>query len=608
VDLMVAEPGTTKLRGVANTIDVATFRQECIDVGDEAAIVTQAFQEGKPVVVEDFAHSPLISERLRQRYHFVQDMWSAPMLSGTEVVGALSVGYFTPQVATAEKLRLFQLLADEAALAVERARLVEALGKSEARLRAQYHSLPIPTFTWQRVGEDFVLVDYNAVAEEFTRGHLRALVGTTMQDFFVEPELLADFTRCMTDQAIVKRELPYRLKSTGESKQIAFTFVFVAPDIVMIHCEDISARQQAEEASLRIAAIVESSVDAIISKSLDGAVTSWNAAAERIFGYRAEEMIGQPILRLLPEDRHDEERLILERLRRGERVDHFETMRRTKDGRLLDMSVTISPLREGRGRIIGASKIARDITEQKHLEGELTQRAAELERLNAELQQFAYIVSHDLKEPLRNIAQLVTFLAEDYQDQLDAQAKAYITRTVAATQRLQQMLNDLLAYTQVGGRAFTFGSVDCEALLTTVLEDLQVAIAERDTLITHEPLPTVGGEATHLGPVFQNLIGNALKFCGKAPLRIQVSAQRDGAHWRFGVRDNGIGIDPQQATRLFQVFQRLHARSEYPGTGIGLAICKKIVERHGGRIWVESEAGKGATFFFTLPVAPGVSR
>lgn len=367
---------------------------------------------------------------------------------------------------------------------------------------------------------------------------------------------------------------------------------------------DITEQRQAEAASLRLAAIVESSNDAIISKSLDGIVTSWNAGAGRLFGYRAEEMIGQSILRLLPEDRQGEEQMILERLRRGERLDHFETVRRAKDGRLLDVSVTISPLREGRGRIIGASKIARDITERKRMERELTRRATELQRLNEELQQFAYIVSHDLKEPLRNITQLVTFLAEDYQDQLDAQAHAYITRTTVAAQRLHQMLNDLLAYTRVGGREFAFDSADCEALLTRVLEDLRVTIAERDATITHDPLPTVRGNGIHLGQVFQNLLSNALKFCGKESPCIHVSAQRDGTHWRFGVRDNGIGIDSRQATRIFQVFQRLHTRSEYPGTGIGLAICKKIIEQHDGRIWVESEVGKGATFFFTLPAAP----
>jgi light-regulated signal transduction histidine kinase (bacteriophytochrome) len=278
-----------------------------------------------------------------------------------------------------------------------------------------------------------------------------------------------------------------------------------------------------------------------------------------------------------------------------------------RDGGICPIDDSAAPIRDKQGRLLGIILVFRDITARRQAEDTLRESeqrwrtlAAKLQRVNEELQQFAYIVSHDLKEPLRNIAQLVTFLAEDYQNQLDAQANVYITRTVAATQRLQQMLNDLLAYTQVGGRDFAFIPVDCEALLTTVLEDLEVTIAERDATITHDPLPTLGGEATHLGQVFQNLIGNALKFCGKEPPRIHVSAQRDGTHWRFGVRDNGIGIDPHQATRLFQVFQRLHTRSEYPGTSIGLAICKKIVERHGGRIWMESTPGQGATFFFTL--------
>jgi PAS domain S-box-containing protein len=279
----------------------------------------------------------------------------------------------------------------------------------------------------------------------------------------------------------------------------------------------------------------------------------------------------------------------------------------TKEGREIPIDDSAAPIRDEQGRLLGIILVFQDITARRQAENALRESeqrwhtlAVELQRVNEELQQFAYIVSHDLKEPLSNIAHLVTFLAEDYQDQLDAQANAYITRTIAATQRLHQMLNDLLSYTQVGGRDFAFDSVDCEAVLMTVLEDLAVTIAERDATITHDPLPTVGGEATHLGQVLQNLIGNALKFCGQESPRIHVSVQRDGTHWRFGVRDNGIGIAPHQAPRLFQVFQRLHTRSEYPGTGIGLAICKKIVERHGGRIWVESAPGQGATFFFTL--------
>jgi PAS domain S-box-containing protein len=364
---------------------------------------------------------------------------------------------------------------------------------------------------------------------------------------------------------------------------------------------ELTERKRAEETRLRLAAIVESSDDAIISKSLDGIISSWNAAAERIFGYRAEEMIGQPILRLLPEDRQDEERLILERLRQGEGMNHFETVRRTKDGRLLDVSVTISPLRSERGTIIGASKIARDITVQKQQAGELVQRATELERLNAELQQFSYVASHDLQEPLRTITSYLQLLARRYQGNLDPEADEYIGFAVDGAQRMQTLITALLAYTRAGANAQAFTAVDCEAVLAHTLSDLQIARQDTAADITHDPLPTVHGDAAQLGLVFQNLVGNALKFRGVAPLRVHLSAQREGPHWRFAVRDNGIGLDPRHAGRIFQIFQRLHTSREYPGTGIGLAICKKIVERHGGQIWVESAPGQGATFFFTLP-------
>ena len=202
---------------------------------------------------------------------------------------------------------------------------------------------------------------------------------------------------------------------------------------------DITERRQAEVASLRLAAIVESSDDAIVSKSLDGVVTSWNAAAERLFGYRAEEMIGQPILRLLPEDRQDEERMILGRLKRGECVDHFETVRRTKDGRLLDVSVTISPLRDGRGVIIGASKIAHDITVRKQAEDARARLLVEVQRSNEEFQQFAHIVSHDLSEPLRTITSFLQLLNRRLQGTLDAKAAEYLAFVEEGAQRLRHL-------------------------------------------------------------------------------------------------------------------------------------------------------------------------
>jgi light-regulated signal transduction histidine kinase (bacteriophytochrome) len=202
------------------------------------------------------------------------------------------------------------------------------------------------------------------------------------------------------------------------------------------------------------------------------------------------------------------------------------------------------------------------------------------------------------------VASYVQLLAHRCQGKLDPDADEYIALAVDGAQRMQQMISDLFAYTRVGGQKAAFTAVDCEALLTRVLGDLQMAVADSGAVITHDPLPTIRGDATQLYQVWQNLIGNALKFRGAAGPRVHIAARRDGTGWEFSVRDNGIGIDPKHAERIFQVFQRTHTRTEYPGTGMGLAICKKIVERHGGRIWVESQPGAGSTFYFTISDNP----
>jgi light-regulated signal transduction histidine kinase (bacteriophytochrome) len=221
-------------------------------------------------------------------------------------------------------------------------------------------------------------------------------------------------------------------------------------------------------------------------------------------------------------------------------------------------------------------------------------------RNQTELQQFAYIISHDLNEPLRTMSSFVSLLARQYQGKLDKTADEYIGFVTEGSQRMQGMITDLLAYTRAGGQDLTLAPVDSEELLARVLTDLQIAITETKAEITYDSLPTIQGDAMQLGQVLQNLIGNALKFRGQAPPRIHVSAVKEGGSWRFSIRDNGIGIDPHQAERIFRAFQRLHTLGEYPGTGMGLAICKKIVERHGGRIWVESKPGEGSSFHFTI--------
>jgi PAS domain S-box-containing protein len=245
---------------------------------------------------------------------------------------------------------------------------------------------------------------------------------------------------------------------------------------------------------------------------------------------------------------------------------------------------------------------------RRRAEIDLDERARELARSNADLEQFAYVASHDLQEPLRTVSSYTQLLARRYKGKLDKDADEFIAFAVDAVTRMQRLIRDLLAYSRVGTRDREFGAVSMEPVIATALDNLRLAIAETKAQITHDPLPTVIGDEGQFRQLWQNLIGNALKFRGPDTPTVHVSVRRegdgDGANWQFSVKDNGVGIEPQYFDRIFVIFQRLHSMDRYPGTGIGLAVCKKIVERHGGRIWVESQLGAGSTFFFSLPAAP----
>ena len=260
-----------------------------------------------------------------------------------------------------------------------------------------------------------------------------------------------------------------------------------------------------------------------------------------------------------------------------------------------------APVRDVAGNVTGILGVFHDITDRKEAEEALARRTEELARSNTELEQFAYIASHDLQEPLRMVAGYVQLLARRYQGKLDSDADEFIAFAVDGATRMQALIDDLLDYSRVGTRAKKFEPTDCEAALDGALSDLERAVEETGAVVTRDPLPRVMADGVQLGRVFQNLIGNAIKFRGDEPPRIHVSAEEQENEWRFAVRDNGIGIKPRYHDRIFAVFSRLHGRSAYPGTGMGLAICKRIVERHGGRIRVESELGKGSTFYFTMP-------
>jgi PAS domain S-box-containing protein len=362
----------------------------------------------------------------------------------------------------------------------------------------------------------------------------------------------------------------------------------------------------AELRRLHLAAIVEWSDDAIFSKDLDGRILSWNRGAEKMYGYTAAEAVGSHVRLIVPPAFHPELERIMERIRRGEPVDHQETRRRHKDGRLLHVSVTVSPMRNERGDVIAASTIARDISdlveaaqkERRHTEA-LLQANAQLRRLNGELERFAYVAAHDLREPLRTIAIYTELLQARYGGQLGADADEIIGFVVSGATRLHELVRDLLAVSRVGERRHVT-AVDPEGVLDDVVSDLRAAIEERGAHVTRDALLPVETDRTELQQLFQNLLANALKFCEGRP-RVHVSSEPAGDRVRFCVRDNGIGIEPDQRERIFVLFQRL--RPAYGGTGVGLAICKKIVEGSGGRIWIEDAPGGGSRFLFTLPAA-----
>jgi signal transduction histidine kinase len=248
-------------------------------------------------------------------------------------------------------------------------------------------------------------------------------------------------------------------------------------------------------------------------------------------------------------------------------------------------------------------QLQQELAVRKRAEEQIRRYADELTRSNQELQQFAYIASHDLQEPLRMVTSYLQLLERRYHGQLDADADEFIQFAVDGAQRMHELIRDLLAYSRVGTLGGPFVPVDCERVFGQVLDNLKVAIRESEATVTCDPLPAVMADPIQLGQLFQNLIGNAIKFRGQRSPEIHVSATRHDGDWLISVRDNGIGIEAQYAERIFVIFQRLHTREEYPGTGIGLAVCKRIVERHGGRIWVESQPGQGATFSFTIPSA-----
>ena len=368
---------------------------------------------------------------------------------------------------------------------------------------------------------------------------------------------------------------------------------------------DITERKRDEEAvresESQMRAILDHAVEGIITMGEDRVIQTFNAAAVEMFGYEPEEVIGKNVNVLMPEPYHAAHDGYVDRyLRTGEKRiigTRIEVPGRRKDGSKFPIELSVSETEIGGRKLF--TGMVHDITMRKEIE-------AELLRSNRDLEQFAYIASHDLKEPLRMVSNYVQLIERRYSTRLDDEAREFIGYAVDGAQRMRSLIDGLLDYSRVGTRGRPPVPTDSGAVLRDVGENLRLAIDESGASIVRETaLPQVLADGIQLAQVFQNLISNALKFRGADAPLIRIGARREDGRWVFSVCDNGIGIGKQFADRIFVIFQRLHTREQYEGTGIGLAVCKKIVERHGGRIWMESKPGGGTTFFFTFAAIDG---
>ncbi len=405
---------------------------------------------------------------------------------------------------------------------------------------------------------------------------------------------------------------------------MVFVIVWTAVTFLMWEAYVLS---KAESVNILFAQMISGIKDyAIFTLDKNGVVSSWNEGARRLTQYTADEIVGRHLLTFYPPEdlirTSPEEELSL--AARDGRVER-EGWRTRKDGSRYWGSAITTAMHDADGRLTGYSRVTRDLTQRRRdeerlrrlnteLEAKVAERTrelaqrnealiqsvGELQRSNGELEQFAYVASHDLQEPLRMVGNYTQLLARHYQGQLDEEADEFIGYAVEGAQRMQVLINDLLLFSRVGTRAKAFGPVDMNEVVDLALHDLGMAIEDANAVVTRDELPMVMGDKGQLGQLMLNLIGNAIKFHGPEAPQVHVSCERSEDDWQITVADNGIGIAPEHQKRIFVIFQRLHARSEYKGTGIGLAVCKRIVERHGGELAVQSAPGQGSRFSFNL--------
>jgi len=477
------------------------------------------------------------------------------------------------------------------------------------------------------------ITDANGAAEQVTGVPRGWLVGSDFSDYFTEPERArAGYLKVLSDGLV--RDYPLTIRHVeGRTTDVLYNAAVYRNEAgqvqgVFAAARDVTERKRLEEglrvASLYARSLLEASLDPLVTISPGGQITDVNQAAELVTGVPRSGLVGSDFSDYFTEPERARAGY-LKVLSDGLVRDYPLTIRHV-EGCTTDVLYNAVVYRNQAGQVQGVFAAARDVTARKRAEAELTryrehleelvqQRTSELETANAhlrrttaelassnqELEQFAYVASHDLQEPLRAVTGYLGLIEKQLGDQLEDKVRHHVDGAVQGASRMHTLITDLLALSRVGTRGQALEPADLNAVLDQALEGLGASVRETGARITRDPLPILSVDAGQMAQLFQNLIGNALKFRGERPPEIHVSAERKPDQWVFGVRDNGIGIEPQYSERIFLIFQRLHTRKHYAGTGIGLAICKKIVERHGGAIWVESQPGQGSTFYFNIP-------
>ena len=587
-----------------------------INFAPDVGMPGRVWRSGEPLWIPDVARDPNFPRAPYAARAGLHGAFGFPIRHGSEVLGVLEVFSHEIQEPDDELLQMMNGIGSQIGQFIERTQVEEELARSEQKYRQLFESSRDAIMTifppeWKFTSANAATLELFGVRDE------QEFITLGPSD--LSPERQPDGNpSSFKAQRVIATAMEHgshffewthqRLDGTAFFATVLLTRVELeGRSGLQATVRDITERKRAEEelslVSNRLRLATHAASIGVWDFDPVNNVLIWDAQMFRVYGVPQEKFSGayeawQATVH--PDDLPRE----MEKVRMalsGEREFDSEFRVIWPDKSIHYIKANASVFCDASGKAVRMIGTNWDITEQKRAAEELARTVAELARSNADLAQFASVASHDLQEPLRTVAGCVELLARRYRDNLDAQAGEWIQLTVEGARRMQTLIRDLLAYSRVGTRGKSFEPTDASTALDLALANLAAAIRESGAMITHDPLPLLTADPTQLAQLFQNLIGNALKFCKERSPEIHVGAQPGNDGWIFSVRDNGIGIEPQYRERIFVIFQRLHTRAEYPGTGIGLAICQRIVERHGGRIWVESEPGKGSTFYFTIP-------